>query len=200
MENTLQMQPPSGGQDLARWLGRREAFGMIAGRCSAADVECLRQIRERKLYLDTSPNWDEFCKLQLKASRRKIDTSIRHLEEFGPAFFHLAQLTRITADDYRAIAGHVSEAGVTLNGEVIALLPENCERVADAVGQLRAAAEAPPEQTAGGIHGILKRCDALVRLLEETPPLEAAERIELTAAIARVNNAAARLGVILFVL
>ena len=32
--------------DLGIWLGRKQAFSVVAGRCSAADAECLRQIRD----------------------------------------------------------------------------------------------------------------------------------------------------------
>ena len=34
--------------DLGRWLGRRPAFALVAGRCSATDTECLRQARQRE--------------------------------------------------------------------------------------------------------------------------------------------------------
>jgi hypothetical protein len=45
---------------LNRWMGRREAFGLVAGRCAAADIETLRQIREQKLYSWTKfPAWTE---------------------------------------------------------------------------------------------------------------------------------------------
>ena len=46
MKNTIE-KPDA---NLDRWLGRREAFGLIAGRCSAAEVESLRRIRTEKLY------------------------------------------------------------------------------------------------------------------------------------------------------
>jgi len=35
---------------LGAWMGRKQAFASLAGRCSAADAECLRQIREHKRY------------------------------------------------------------------------------------------------------------------------------------------------------
>lgn len=31
---------------LGTWMGRKQAFTSLAARCSAADAECLRQIRE----------------------------------------------------------------------------------------------------------------------------------------------------------
>jgi hypothetical protein len=34
--------------DSGTWLGRKQAFAELAGRCSAADAECLRQVRKAK--------------------------------------------------------------------------------------------------------------------------------------------------------
>ena len=199
MQETIQTTPSPDGQDLARWLGRREAFGMIAGRCSAADIECLRQIRDRKLYLEVAPNWDQFCTRHLKASRRKIDLNIHYLDEFGPWFYFVSQLTRITPEECRAIAGHFTDEGVTLNGEVIALIPENSERIAEAVEQLRAECAPPPRRKAAAdFDALIKRCDALAALLEKSPPsLEIEQRLALSSAIRRIYQAAARHGVML---
>jgi len=36
--------------DLGTRLGRRQAFGLIANRCSAADAECLKVMREHEDY------------------------------------------------------------------------------------------------------------------------------------------------------
>ena len=64
------------------------------------------------------------------------------LVEFGPVFFDLAQMTGITADEYRAIAPAVQTDGVHLGTEVIALLPENAEKVAETVLRLQTEAAA----------------------------------------------------------
>ena len=123
--------------NLARLPGRREAFGAIAGRCSAADIACLREIRDEKLYMDKAGNCDEFCSLHLKTSPRKVGQDIKHLDEFGQEFFPLAQLTKITPEAYRLIAPHVTEEGIRVNGELIELRPDNSERVAAAVAEWR---------------------------------------------------------------
>src|SRR5437016_2460935 len=96
------------GFDLGEWLGRRQAFGMIAGRCSAAEAECLRRIREEKLYLARVPDWEEFCGRYLNMSRRNADRVIGYLEEFGPSYFQLSQVTRISPDVYRAIKPEIT--------------------------------------------------------------------------------------------
>ena len=64
MSNELVLVTPaadSGEFDLGTWVGRRQAFGIVAAKASAADVECLRQIRDRKLYLIKTRTWGEFC-------------------------------------------------------------------------------------------------------------------------------------------
>jgi hypothetical protein len=134
--------------DLGEWLGRRQAFGMIAGRCSAAEAECLRRIRDDKLYLARAADWGEFCDRYLSMSKRSADRLIRYLDEFGPAYFQLSQLTRISPDVYRAIKPAITEEGIRINDEVIALEPSNSERLAQAVALLRPAKEPATEPPA----------------------------------------------------
>jgi hypothetical protein len=43
--------------DLGTWLGRKQAFAAVAGRCSAAYAECLRTIRQKKLYRARGVTW-----------------------------------------------------------------------------------------------------------------------------------------------
>jgi hypothetical protein len=47
--------------ELGQWLGRRQAFGLIAGKTAAADVECLRHIRNGNLFRAKSGDWAGFC-------------------------------------------------------------------------------------------------------------------------------------------
>ena len=37
--------------ELGIMLGQRRAFGLVTGRCSAAQAECLRKVRDEKTYL-----------------------------------------------------------------------------------------------------------------------------------------------------
>jgi hypothetical protein len=129
--------------DLGVWLGRKQAFGAIAGRCSAADAECLRQMRESKAYRSLGLTWDQFCKEKVGVTRPVVDKVIRQLEEFGPAFFQLASILRITADEYRLIAGSMAEDSVVYEGETIAINVENISRLAQAVDALRSQAALP---------------------------------------------------------
>ena len=153
--------PPADDQAafvLGEMLGRRQTFGTIAGRCSAADAECLRRMREEKLYLTRAETWIDFCPKYLGLSSRQANRIIRNLEEFGPAYFELAQLTRISVEEFRAIAPAVRDQHIHAHGQAIALIPENAEKVAAAVADLRrdTAPSAPPEDDAFSVAG--RRC------------------------------------------
>jgi hypothetical protein len=131
-----------GAFELGEVLGGRRAFSTIAGRCSAAEAACLRRIRDEKLYRAKAGSWDEFCRKYLGMSKTNANRIIHQLEEFGPEYFELAQLTRISPEQYRIIASSVREHALHSNGEAIALIPENAEKVAKAVESLRKAAPA----------------------------------------------------------
>jgi hypothetical protein len=185
--------------DLGRWMGRRDAFGAIAGRCSAADAECLRQIRDKKAYVDVASSWDEFCRLHLHVCRKTIDKQIRLLNEFGPAYFQLAQLTRITPNDYRAIAPHLTPEGLQVDGAVIALLPENSQQVSEAVAKLKRNGPPADEVEAGDFAGVLRRCKLLVASMKTTSAvLGNKEKDELGEQLLRIETAAKALGVKVF--
>jgi hypothetical protein len=130
--------------ELGMMLGSRRAFASVAGRCSAADAECLRRVRDKKLYASRAATWEEFCPKFLGLSKAHANRIIRYLEEFGPDYFELAQLTRVTPQQYRAIAPAIREKSIHVEGEAIALLPENSDRIAEAVAELREKASAPP--------------------------------------------------------
>ena len=147
--------------DLGEMLGRRQAFGTIAGRCSAADAECLRRIRDQKLYLHRAPTWEEFCPQHLGLSRTHANRIIHLLEEFGPSYFELAQLTRITPEQFRAIAPSVRDQSIHANGGAIALIPENSEKVAAAVAELRREAASTAPTVSDRLSAVERRCNQL---------------------------------------
>jgi len=120
-------------------LGQNHAFGLIAGRCSAAQAEGIRRLREEKLYKRCCEKWIDFCPKYLKMSRTEADRIIKLLEEFGPAYFELSQLTRISAETFRAIAPAIREGALHHDGEAIALNAENSRKIAAAVAEMRGA-------------------------------------------------------------
>jgi hypothetical protein len=133
----------AGEFELGIVLGSRKAFASVAGRCSAADAECLRRMRENKLYLSRAETWEAFCPQYLGLSKTHANRIIRNLEEFGPDYFEVAQLTRITPEQFRAIAPAIRENNIHVNGQAIALIAENSDRVTAAVAELRRAVDAP---------------------------------------------------------
>jgi hypothetical protein len=164
MDQTITHAEDPAGVALGRWLGRRDAFAAVAGRCTAAEAQSLQQIRESRAYKEVAPNWEEFCARHVGVGRRQADRIIRLLDEFGPAYFHVAQMAHVTPDEYRAIAPHVGEDGVRVDGTVIALLPENSEKVSCAVSELvkrqkPAAPSGPPQRLA--VETVLKKFEAL---------------------------------------
>lgn len=80
-------------------------------------------------------------------SRSQADHLIQLLEEFGPDYFELTQLTRIATEAYRAIAPAVKDGHIHWQSEAIALLPVNSERVAAAVAGVREAMDALKRHT-----------------------------------------------------
>ena len=120
-------------------LGQNHAFGLIAGRCSAAQAEGLRRLREQKLYKRCAEKWDDFCPRYLKVSRSEADRTIKLWEEFGAAYFELSQLTRISPETFRAIAPAIQDGALHYQGETIELNPENSRKVAAVVAELRSA-------------------------------------------------------------
>jgi hypothetical protein len=133
--------PESAGFELGIIVGQQSAFSLVAGRCSAAEAAAIQRIRRERLYDASGLNWHEFCPRHLGMSRSQADRVIGYLQEFGPEFFELTQLSRISPDDYRAIAPAVKDGHIHWRNEAIALIPENREKVAAAVTGLRDAAK-----------------------------------------------------------
>jgi hypothetical protein len=152
--------------ELGVTLGHNQAFSLVAGRCSAAQAQSLRQLREERKYLKVSPTWKDFGPRYLGMSSSQADRIIAMLDEFGPGYFELAQLTRISADTYRAVEPVVKDHALHFNGEVITLDPENARKVAAAVAELRREAAVnpprPEKQPEERILDIDKRFDRII--------------------------------------
>ena len=123
--------------DVGTWVGRKQAFALVAGRCLAADAEILFEIREKKLFRTMEKTWEDFCVKRLGVGRSYADRVIRQFKELGPNFSKLSCFTRIKPAEYRLIAGAVTEDGLSYGGEVIALESENGPKLAEAVIALR---------------------------------------------------------------
>lgn len=130
--------------DLGAWLGRRQAFALVAGRCSAADAQCLRELRESKKYKLAGLTWEECCKQRAGIGRSTADEIIKNLDEFGPDYFLIAQVTGISAKEYRRIGDSVSNHALLHSGEEIPVTVENAPRLIAAVEALRREAAGTP--------------------------------------------------------
>jgi hypothetical protein len=186
------------GVELGKWVGRREAFGLVAGRCAAADVESLQSIRDGRLYEKLGVSWDEFCARYLHIPRRTVEREIGYLRRFGPEFFTLRQLARLNVREYAEIAEQISVEGVRVDGRIVPLLPENSEAVAEAVETLlarRAVAASNPPATAGVDAALrdLRRSAQRLRAFENT--LDAEQTRALATELLDILSAAAACGV-----
>ena len=158
--------------ELGFTLGQNHTFGLLAGRCSAAQAQGIRRLREEKQYKRCCEKWEDFCPRYLKMSRGEADRIIRHLEEFGPAYFELSQLIRISVETFRAIAPAVSDGVLHHKGEAIPINNENSRKVVAAVAEMRSALpkkSAEPTQAEDlkqQIHSLAERCVAMVAELD----------------------------------
>ncbi|HUI82217.1 MAG TPA: hypothetical protein VLY24_30050 [Bryobacteraceae bacterium] len=185
--------------DLGVALGQNHAFAMVAGRCSAAQAVGLKRLREEKLYKRCTENWDEFCTAYLKISRSQADRMIQLLDEFGAGYFEVSELTRISAETYRAIAPALKDGVLHFHGEPIELTVENSRKVAAAVAELRRAVPAKPAARPLEMHVRLteldKRWKALSDELQEISRLERSGEnwLQFTAILSRAYAALGRI-------
>jgi hypothetical protein len=128
---------------LGTWLGRKQAFGLLAGKCSAADAECLRKLRDEKKYLALGMNWETFCRKKIGIGRTAAEKIIRLLEEFGPTYFELSAVVRITPEEYRRIAPAVTPDGVAHRGRLLEIAVDNAAELSTAVEELQRETAAP---------------------------------------------------------
>lgn len=141
MNDAIAELPPEVAEtlDLGLLIGQNQTFGLVAGRCSAAQAASLRRLRQEGSYKRLVPRWRDFCTRYLRMSGSEADRIIRYLDEFGPGYFDLAQLTRISAGVYRALAPAIQNGALQVNGEAIPLSVENSRRLTAAVAELRSA-------------------------------------------------------------
>jgi hypothetical protein len=169
--------------EMGTWAGRRQAFGVIANKCSAADAECLKSLRESKQYKAAGLTWEEFCSRYIGISRTHADRLISQLEEFGAAYFDLSKQMRIPADAFRDIAGAIAERSIEHNGEKILISAENSHRIADVVSALRRQAVQPNRQALQKLRRRLNTCFSDLAAMD-SPSLQPDDRAAVASLIA----------------
>jgi hypothetical protein len=124
----------------------------------------LQEMRERKVFEGHCADWGEFCEKYLHISKTNANRIIHLLEEFGAQYFEVAQLTRISPETYRAIAPAIQDGALHAEGEAIALIPENAEKVAAAVAAVRKKERKPtaePPAPTDPVTAVIERGTAL---------------------------------------
>ena len=129
--------------EVGTWIGRRQAFGLMASKCSFADATSLKYLREGRQYKEAGLTWDEFCTRHLGISKTHADRIISQLEEFGSAYFALSEVIRIPAEAFREISSSVTGHAIEYNGQTIPIKKENGRKIADVIRVLREEAARP---------------------------------------------------------
>jgi hypothetical protein len=146
---------------LGMLLGQNQAFGFLGGRCSAAQAESIRRLRNEKLYKRVIEHWKAFCPQYLRMSGTQADNIIRLWEEFGAGYFEVAQLTRVSPETYRTLEPAVNNGVLNLNGEQIELTVENSRKVAAAVSEIRRSLPSKKPARELGLDERIARLDGL---------------------------------------
>jgi hypothetical protein len=149
--------------DAAAWVGRQQAFALIASKCSSAQAECLRQIKDTAAHEQLGLTWEEFCTQRAGISRRYAEALIGRLAEFGDTYFKLSQLARVSPDTYRQIAGLVHDDVIEIDGQPIALIPENAPRIRAGIQRLQARLREPKPPTHHSVVELQMRLEAILR-------------------------------------
>jgi hypothetical protein len=123
---------------LGALTGEHRAFSLVANRCSAADAETLKGIRDEERYKLLGITWEEYCVQYAGISRSYADQHIQCFEEYGDSYRRMAEIMSMSPPTYRLIAGAVTENGLEFQGECIPIKPENRIRIAKAVKEMRA--------------------------------------------------------------
>lgn len=148
-------------QDLGSWVGLQKAFASVAGSCSAARAQCLKQVRESHLLDELGLTWDEFCKDFAGISRPHADSLIRQYDQFGDAYFRLSEIARISPQRFQQIAGRVDADSIEIDGQKLPLTPENAPKIRAAIQALRAQRRPPTARPPAGVVELQLRLDSL---------------------------------------
>jgi len=96
------MDTPKDHIESGAWVGRQQAFAVIASKCSAAQAAALKEIKQSRVYETLGLTWQEFCLQHAGMTRERADALIRQFDEFGEDYFRLSQIAGFF--DHRVVA------------------------------------------------------------------------------------------------
>jgi len=123
--------------EAAAITARQQVFAMFASKCLYAQAVCLREIHDTKAYQHLGLTWEEYCTQHAGISRPHAESIIKRLEEFGEAYFRLCAVVRVSPDLFRELRDRVTAETIELDGEKIALVPENTQKIRAGINRLR---------------------------------------------------------------
>lgn len=132
--------------ELAQWVGRQQAFGLISAKCSAAQAEILKRLKDTSAHKAFGLTREEFCDQYLGISRQTADRIIANYEEFGAAYFAMSNVIRISPATYRLLAPAVEGNELIFGDEKIPITKANADRILEAVNAYRKEAEQAKQQ------------------------------------------------------
>jgi hypothetical protein len=129
--------------DFGAWTGRVQALQFVRGSCSLTRALTLKELKDSRLYEQFGLTWEQACE-QCGISRAHADREIDNLDELGAAYHRLSDIARISPQFFRQISDKVDDADNTieLNGQKIAIAPENAAAIRAGIKELRAQARA----------------------------------------------------------
>lgn len=135
-------------QEVAKWVGRQQAFALVANKCSAAQAEILKRLKDSSAHKAFGLSRDEFCDQQLGITRQTADRIIANYEEFGAAYFAMSNVMRISPQTYRMLAPAVDaeKNELVFGDEKIPITKANTDRIIEAVSAIRKDAETAKQQ------------------------------------------------------
>ncbi len=161
MEETT--QTPQERVGMAAWVGRQQAFAMVANQCSAAQALSLKQMKDTGCHDQLGLSWEDFCQQYVGLSRRHVDRIISQYDEFGEAYFRLSGLAEISSEAYREIIDNVMDNCLEIDGRQVPIAPENASLIRGFVRECRARSRAARKASAPVIADLELRLHAIIQ-------------------------------------
>ena len=72
------MDTPKDQLESGAWVGRQQAFAVIASKCSAAQAAALKEIKQSRAYEPLGLTWQEFCPEYVGMTRERAERMGKH--------------------------------------------------------------------------------------------------------------------------